>query len=79
MKSKTEKAVKKVEATAEKPDTIRKSIQGHVLGLGVQLNYLRSEEKSCINERAHEKQFYAGRALEVANEIEYLNALLFDS
>jgi hypothetical protein len=79
MKSKTEKAVKKVEATVEKSDATRQSLGEHASILKLELARLQSEEKNCINERAHEKQFYAGRALEVAKEIEYLNALLFDS
>lgn len=63
----------------QKTDTLRQSIRDHVTALKSELVRLQSEQDKCINERAHELQFYKGRAHEVDKEIEYLDGLLIDS
>jgi hypothetical protein len=37
---------------------------------------LQEELRGCVNERAHLKQFYAGRIVQVEAELDYLSGLL---
>lgn len=81
MNKKTETTGNKVvsASTVVEKYTIRESIRDHVTALKLELTRLQSEEIKCINERAHEKQFYAGRVVEVGKEIEYLEGVLIDN